>query len=58
MRLRAGSRSEGVAEQGALSRAPGLLDMSGRPLLYSPAFCRFDMNLMSQRSDTKFTCGG
>jgi hypothetical protein len=24
----------------------GLLDMSGRPLLYSPAFCRFDMDLM------------
>ena len=36
----------------------GLLDMSGRPLLYSPAFYRFDMDLMSQRPEAEFTCGG
>jgi hypothetical protein len=35
-----------------------LLDMSGRPLLYSPAFCRFDMDLMSQRPEAEFMCGG
>ena len=28
--------------------------MSGRPLLYSPAFCRFDMDLMSQRPEAEF----
>jgi hypothetical protein len=38
--------------------SPGLLDMRGRPLLYSPAFCRFDIDLMSQRPDAEFTCSG
>jgi hypothetical protein len=36
----------------------GLLDMGGRPLLYSPAFYPFYMDLMSQRPEAEFTCGG
>ena len=36
----------------------GLLYMSGRPLLYSPAFCRFDMDLMSSGQEVGFMYGG
>ncbi len=36
----------------------GLLDMTRRPLLYSPAFYRFYMDLMSQRPEAEFRCGG
>lgn len=41
-----------------LLQHPGLLDISGRPLLYSPAFCRVAMDFISQRPDDEFMCGG
>lgn len=43
--------------EGVLSHC-GLLDMSGIPLLYSPAFCRLVKDLTSQRPEAEFTGGG
>jgi len=45
--------------RGASSKTrAGLLDMSGRPLLYSPAFCRFTADHIRQQPEVEFTCGG
>ena len=48
----------GTTEEGEHPVHPGLLDMSGGPLLYSPAFYRFYLYFMSQRLQAEFTCGG
>jgi len=45
-------------EKSTSGREPTLLDMSRSPLLYSPAFYPFYMDLMSQPAQAEFTCGG
>ena len=45
VRRRAGTIGNEQLSRGGVKSHRGLLDMSGKPLLYSPAFYRFDMDL-------------
>ena len=58
VRRRAGTIENEQLSRGVVESHCGLLDMSGRPLLYSPAFCRFDMDLMSSGQEVGFMYGG
>ena len=58
VRRRAGTIGDEQLSRDDVKSHCGLLDMSGNPLLYSPAFCRVDMDIMSSGQEVGFMRGG